>query len=80
MLQLGEGNTRTTAVFTIKYLKSLGFDENNELKKRYCHIKYNEQTVNEVTQKVTVNVTVKFTANIEDIEDYLEINFEAKQW
>ena len=26
----GEGNTRTTAVFTIKYLKSLGFDINNE--------------------------------------------------
>ncbi len=27
----GEGNTRTTAVFTIKYLRSLGFDVNNEL-------------------------------------------------
>lgn len=83
------GNTRTTAVFTIKYLNSLGFDvnnepfeknswyfrnalvranytnmnkgiymnteylekffrnlllgESNELKNRYCHIKYNEK-------------------------------------
>ena len=27
----GEGNTRTTAVFTIKYLRSMGFDVNNEL-------------------------------------------------
>ena len=27
----GEGNTRTTAVFTIKYLRSLGFDFNNDL-------------------------------------------------
>lgn len=82
----GEGNTRTTAVFTIKYLRTLGFDilndtfeknswyfrnalvranysniskniymnteylekffrnlllnENNELKNRYCHIRY----------------------------------------
>ena len=27
----GEGNTRTTAVFTIKYLRSLGFDVDNEL-------------------------------------------------
>ncbi len=27
----GEGNTRTTAVFTIKYLKSIGFDLNNDL-------------------------------------------------
>lgn len=27
----GEGNTRTTAVFTIKYLRSLGFDADNEL-------------------------------------------------
>lgn len=27
----GEGNTRTTAIFTIKYLRSLGFDVNNDL-------------------------------------------------
>ena len=27
----GEGNTRTTAVFTIKYLRSFGFDINNDL-------------------------------------------------
>ena len=27
----GEGNTRTTAVFTIQYLRSLGFDVDNEL-------------------------------------------------
>ena len=27
----GEGNTRTTAVFMIKYLNSLGFEVNNEL-------------------------------------------------
>ena len=26
----GEGNTRTTAVFTIQYLRSLGFDVDNE--------------------------------------------------
>ena len=26
----GEGNTRTTAIFTIKYLRSLGFDVNND--------------------------------------------------
>lgn len=26
----GEGNTRTTAVFTIQYLRSLGFDVNND--------------------------------------------------
>ena len=116
----GEGNTRTTAVFTIKYLKSLGFDvnnepfeknswyfrnalvranytnmnkgiymnteylerffrnlllgEKNELKNRYCHIKYNEQTVNEVTQKVTVNVTVKFTANQKKILEEIKKN------
>ena len=92
------GNTRTTAVFTIKYLNSLGFEvnnepfeknswyfrnalvranytnmnkgiymnteylekffrnlllgESNELKNRYCHIKYNAKTTNKVTQKV----------------------------
>ena len=27
----GEGNTRTTTVFTIKYLRSIGFDVNNDL-------------------------------------------------
>ena len=27
----GEGNTRTTAVFVIKYLRSMGFDVNNDL-------------------------------------------------
>ena len=27
----GEGNTRTTAIFTIKYLRSLGFDVNNDV-------------------------------------------------
>ena len=105
----GEGNTRTTAVFTIKYLNSLGFEvnnepfeknswyfrnalvranytnmnkgiymnteylekffrnlllgERNELKNRYCHIKYVESVSKKVTQKVTVNVTVKYTEN-----------------
>ncbi|WP_407425533.1 Fic family protein [Treponema sp.] len=105
----GEGNTRTTAVFTIKYLNSLGFEvnnepfeknswyfrnalvranytnmnkgiymtteyleqffrnllmgEHNELKNRYCHIKFNQQVEKKVTQKVTVNVTVNFTVN-----------------
>ena len=31
----GEGNTRTTAIFSIKYLRSLGFTVNNELFERY---------------------------------------------
>ncbi len=31
----GEGNTRTTAVFIIKYLRSQGFDVNNELFERH---------------------------------------------
>ena len=31
----GEGNTRTTAVFTIKYLRSLGFSVNNDMFERY---------------------------------------------
>lgn len=31
----GEGNTRTTAVFIVKYLKSLGFDINNDLFKEH---------------------------------------------
>jgi fido (protein-threonine AMPylation protein) len=31
----GEGNTRTTAIFTIKYLRSLGFSVNNDMFERY---------------------------------------------
>lgn len=31
----GEGNTRTTAIFLIKYLSTLGFDVNNELFEQY---------------------------------------------
>lgn len=31
----GEGNTRTTAVFTIKYLQSLGYDVNNDAFKQH---------------------------------------------
>lgn len=31
----GEGNTRTTAVFTIQYLRSIGFDINNALFAKY---------------------------------------------
>lgn len=34
----GEGNTRTTAVFTIQYLRSIGFDINNDL--FACHSWY----------------------------------------
>ena len=116
----GEGNTRTTAVFAIKYLNSLGFDvnnepfeknswyfrnalvranytnmnkgiymnteylekffrnlllgEDNELKNRYCHIKYSKQAEKKVTQKVTVNVTVKFTANQKKILEEIKKN------
>ena len=116
----GEGNTRTTAVFTIKYLNSLGFEvnnepfeknswyfrnalvranytnmnkgiymnteylekffrnlllgEKNELKNRYCHIKYNEKVADAVTPKVTVNVTVKFTENQKKIIKVIKKN------
>ena len=96
------GNTRTTAVFTIKYLNSLGFEvnnepfeknswyfrnalvranytnmnkgiymnteylekffrnllleESNELRNRYCHIKYNEKVaINEKSSDIILN-------------------------
>ena len=55
----GEGNTRITAVFFIKYLRSMGFDvtteylelflrnlllgESNELKNRYMHVRWKMQ-------------------------------------
>ena len=112
----GEGNTRTTAIFAIKYLKSLGFDvgnepfekhsryfrnalvranytnmqkgiymnteylerffrnlllgEHNELKNRYCHIRYDEylkanteSSDKRDTAKITQKVNVKSHEN-----------------
>ncbi|MGN0740831.1 MAG: Fic family protein [Treponema sp.] len=129
----GEGNTRTTSVFTVKYLRSLGFEadnaafhenswyfrnalvranytninkgifmnteylekffrnlllgEHNELKNRYCHIRYNEYVsanlgnvgVNEddVGANVGVNeddVGVNVGVNEDDVGVKSEIN------
>lgn len=118
----GEGNTRTTAVFTIKYLSSLGFKvnnepfeknswyfrnalvranytnmnkgiymntdylekffsnlllgEKNELKNRYCHIKYNK-----IGSKSAINKKIgdKSAINYKNkILEYLEENAEAR--
>lgn len=118
----GEGNTRTTAVFTIKYLSSLGFKvnnepfeknswyfrnalvranytnmnkgiymntdylekffsnlllgEKNELKNRYCHIKYNK-----IGSKSAINKKIgdKSAINYKDkILEYLKENAEAR--
>ncbi len=109
----GEGNTRTTAVFTIKYLGTLGYDvtnevfednswyfrnslaranytnakkdiymnteylekffrnlilgEKNELKNRYCHVRYSEITENTATVNATVNATVKLSKSQKQI-------------
>lgn len=116
----GEGNTRTTAVFTIKYLNSLGFKvnnepfeknswyfrnslvranytnmtkgiymnteylekffrnlllgESNELKNRYVHIRYSDNVEKVIPPKVTVNVTVKLTANQKSIVNLVKEN------
>ena len=53
--------------------------EDNELKNRYCHIKYSKQAEKKVTQKVTVNVTVKFTANQTKILEEIKKNPFATQ-
>lgn len=113
----GEGNTRTTSVFAIKYLRSLGFQadnttfrdnswyfrnalvranytninkgiymnteylekffrnlllgEHNELKNRYCHIRYNEN-VGVEQDGVGVNVGVKTQSNEEKLLDLIK--------
>lgn len=114
----GEGNTRTTAVFTIKYLRSLGFNvnndifaenswyfrnalvranynnlqkginenpeflekffrnllmgEHNELKNRYCHIRYTEQVAIN-SEKSSDKVAIKRKSS-DIILDYLQQN------
>ncbi|WP_296013150.1 Fic family protein [uncultured Treponema sp.] len=116
----GEGNTRTTAVFTIKYLNSLGFKvnnepfeknswyfrnalvranytnitkgiymnaeylekffrnlllgESNELKNRYIHIRYAEESAKNITVNITQNVTVKLTKNQKKILELVKEN------
>ena len=112
------GNTRTTAVFTIKYLNSLGFDvnsepfeknswyfrnalvranytnmnkgiymnteylekffrnlllgESNELKNRYCHIKYNEKVAIKSQKSSDKTATKEKSSDI--ILNYLKEN------
>ena len=112
------GNTRTTAVFTIKYLNSLGFDvnnepfeknswyfrnalvranytnmnigiymnteylekffrnlllgESNELKNRYCHIKYNEKVAINTPKSSDKTATKEKSSDI--ILNYLKEN------
>lgn len=114
----GEGNTRTTAVFTIKYLNSLGFDvnnepfeknswyfrnalvranytnmnkgiymnteylekffrnlllgESNELRNRYCHIKYNEKVAINTPKSSDKTATKEKSSDI--ILNYLKEN------
>lgn len=115
----GEGNTRTTSVFTIKYLHSLGFEadnttfrdnswyfrnalvranytninkgiymnteylekffrnlllgEHNELKNRFCHIRYTENVgVNK--SDVGVNVGVKTETNEDKLLELIKSN------
>ena len=137
----GEGNTRTTAVFTIKYLNSLGFEvnnepfeknswyfrnalvranytnmnkgiymntdflekffrnlmfgEHNELKNRYCHIRYAEQATkkdggqktnvggqkrwSETTQKVYKLIKENPSISRKELSDTLSINQSAVQ-
>ena len=53
--------------------------EKNELKNRYCHIKYNEKVADAVTPKVTVNVTVKLTVNQKKIIEEIKKNPFATQ-
>ena len=137
----GEGNTRTTAVFTIKYLNSLGFEvnnepfeknswyfrnalvranytnmnkgiymnteylemffrnlllgEHNELKNRYCHIRYTEQSAkseggqktdfggqkkwSETTQKIYELIKENPSMSRKELSDTLSINPSAVQ-
>ena len=137
----GEGNTRTTAVFTIKYLRSLGFNvnndifaenswyfrnalvranynnlkkgihenseflekffrnllmgEHNELKNRYCHIRYSEQDTkkdggqktnvggqkrwSETTQKVYKLIKDNPSISRKELSETLSINQSAIQ-
>jgi len=116
----GEGNTRTTAVFTIKYLGTLGYDitnkvfeenswyfrnalvranytnakkgiymnteylerffknlilgEQNDLKNRYCHIRYSEINKDFATVNATVNATVKLSKSQKKILEEVHKN------
>lgn len=63
----GEGNTRTTAVFLIKYLKSMGFDVNNDL--------FSENSWYFRNSLVRANYS-NFEENIEETTYYLELFLE----
>ncbi len=58
----GEGNTRTTAVFIIKYLRSLGFDVNNTMFEKYSWyfrnalVRANYQNIQKGIYKETIHL------------------------
>ena len=60
----GEGNTRTTAVFLIKYLRSLGFDETNDLFAK------NSWYFRNALVRANYN---DYTKNIRETTEYLEL-------
>ena len=62
-----------------QFFRNLLLGEKNELKNRYCHIKYNEKVADAVTPKVTVNVTLKLTANQKKILEEIKKNPFATQ-
>lgn len=60
-----------------KFFRNMFLGESNELKNRY--LMYNEKIENEVTPKVTINITVKFTANQTKILEEIKKNPFATQ-
>lgn len=55
----GEGNIRTTAVFIIRYLRSFGFDVNNESFAKYLCFFYNA-----LVRSQYENNLMRFTAHL----------------
>ena len=55
------------AEYLEKFFRNLLLGESNELRNRYVHIRYNEKIAKKATPSVTVNVTVKLTANQKNI-------------
>ncbi|MDE7290819.1 MAG: winged helix-turn-helix transcriptional regulator [Treponemataceae bacterium] len=67
------------AKYLEKFFRNLLLGESNELKNRYVHIRYNEKILKIALPNVTVNVTVKLTANQKNILGLVKENPDISQ-
>lgn len=87
----GEGNTRTTALFVIKYLRTLGFEVNNDtfaahswyfrnalVRANYNNIKLGVTSTNKFLEQFFRNLLMNETAELKNRELHIEFKSDVE--